>query len=400
MNKTLCRTAILGVTIPALSILASPSRAHIEHLEEIDTQVQALSSFTYRSDYVVEPGQPYLIPGALMGGEGVPSEKGFVFDEAQLKGQWKSPHHYYLEAKISAHASDEIEIENLAFVAPSVAVLGGATFEVGKLGTETTSTANWHSSQNIFSEPNLLGDVFFGRHFNDVGFRISRVLGPMRLGIEGYNGDNWPATSAKGTAAAFAQFDFRLALFDMSVDIWGMQSQAQDRTDTRYSAGHSHGGNIISSSSTNFFFAGDIAQYGGIARLKREFGDSEIRADFEWISSNAEGDIYNATQTSLYENLNEGVRIFLAYRLAKHTLSMQYEEIALQNDLLSPVTSLFAESANLINNGFEPSKTIVSWSYDITPETTLRIEGVTDNSLSDKGVNKINLGLKWQRVLF
>ncbi|VUD64957.1 hypothetical protein TDB9533_03443 [Thalassocella blandensis] len=388
-----------GLAVSCLVLGSQHAFAHTEHNQNIRTELHAYSSFTYRSDAVVEPGQSYQIPGALLGGEAVPAEKGFNFDEALLEGTLNTAHHYYISGKLSAHNSDSIELENLWLTVPNIEYLASITLEVGKINSEVSPSANWHASQHPLSESSLLGDIYFGRHFNDMGLRLTRTIGFVHLGAEVFDGDNWPATSGEGSASAFLQLDFSWRDTMAKLRGWHMQSQANNRTDTRYTGSHSHGGNVVSSPSTEYFFTGNVDTSGVMAELSYGFTRGRVYLESEWIVAESEGDIANSTQRSFYENRYEGYRVLLGLNYAQHFLTMQYEEIALQNDLLSAVTSVFAEGANLVNNGFEPSRAVVSWSYQLNPDVRVRLEGVSEKTLSEEEITKVNVGLTWQRSL-
>lgn len=381
---------MLPMTITSLAF------AHMEQQPHIKTGVNAAASFTWRSDSVLEKTEPYLIPGALMGGESVHSAKGFNFDEALLGGTLTTAHRFYIDAKITAHTSDELQIENLAIVLPEIKNLGNGTLALGKLNSETTETASWHATSNRFSEASLLSDIFFGRHATDIGIRASGNIGVFRVGAEIFNGDSWPASKGEGSTSLFIQYDVSFANLDLSADFWGTQSHAKNRTDTRYSAGHSHGGTVISSPSTEYFFSGDIASLGAVLNIAYDIQTLGFYGQAEWISSKSEGDIRNTTQSSEYENQYDGYRLLLGATYGKHEVSAQYEEVVLENALLSPVSGVFAQNANLINNGFEPSKTLLGWRYQLNPELALRVEGVVDKSVSQDAVNKFNVGVIWK----
>lgn len=400
MSKLLVTKKIISVLTGGLVMHVACVNAHTEHNKNVTTSIHAYSSMTYRSDAVVGPGESYLIPGALMGGEALPGEKGLNFDEAILEGTLNTEHHYFVSAKLSAHSSDSIELENLWLTVPDIEYLASITLEAGKINSEVSNVANWHASQSVFSESSLLGDVYFGRHFNDTGLRVTRTMGVLSLGAELFDGDNWPASSGEGSAAAYAYTNFSLMGTFTKLGVWHMQSRANNRTDTRYNGSHSHGGNVVSSPSTEYFFTGDTNTSGVATEISYAFTRGRLYFEAEWIIAESEGEIANTTQSSLYENRYEGYRVMLGMNYANHFVHLQYEEIALQNDLLSPVTSVFAESANLVNNGFEPYRAIASWSYQLNPDVRVRVEGVSEKTVSDEELTKVNLGIVWQKSLF
>ena len=383
-----------------VACVVNTASAHLEHNKNVRTEVKGYTSFTYRSDAVVEPGQSFQIPGALMGGEALPQEKGFNFDEALLEGTLNTEHHYYVSAKLSAHSADAIEVENLSITIPEISYLADSTVDIGKISTKASPIANWHASKSAFSESSLLGDVFFGRHFNDTGVRLERNFGFLLIGAEAFNGNNWPASPGEGTASAFLQTRFTFGEVVLQMSGWGMKSRAENRTDIRYTGSHSHGGNVVSSPSTEYFFSGDIDMAGAGVKATYRLSKGEIFAEGEWIQSESDGQIANSTQSSLYQNQYDGYRLALGLRYAKHMLELQYEEVALMNDLLSPVTSVFAENANLVNNDFEPSKGIMGWTYNLNNDVRLRLEAVSEKTVSMEEVNKINFGFVWQRSLY
>ncbi|MBX2859160.1 MAG: hypothetical protein KTR17_10890 [Cellvibrionaceae bacterium] len=390
-KKYLMYWSILGL------LVCDDLEAHSLDTQQFKNQLTGLAAFTWRSQELVANNEAYLIPGALLGGEALPDHKGATADELQLAGVLATDSNYYVIANLSAHRRETPDIENLYLVAPNISYLANINLEVGQLTTEVSEIANWHAPQSDFSEASLLADIFFGRHFSDVGLRLSRTFSALHLGVEVFNGESWPASTGQGSASLFAQWQFNFNLGQFNFNTWGMQSQAKNRSDTRYSGGHSHGGTIVTSPSTNYFFDGETNSFGALSELNVNLGEFNVVAQFEWIRAQSEGELFSVSQRSLYENDYEGYRVHFSVARNKHRLSVRHEQVALLNNFLSPVASLFPQEANLVNNTFEPTKTIVAWSYQLNSDVRLRLEGLSEKTVSEHSEDKFNLGIVWRR---
>lgn len=367
--------------------------------DEINTQVTAFAALTWRSDEIVTSNEPYLIPGTLLGGEALAQHQGANLDEVRLGAIYKASDHYYIKASLASHHEEEITFESFSLVAPNISGLKNTKIELGKFESQVTPTATWHASSGTFSESSLLSDVFFGRHFIDTGARALLNIHTFTLGIEAFDGDRWPANNGEGTVTAFAKNRFNLNNSNIDVSVWAMDSNALNRFDNRYSTGHSHGGAQISTSVEDYRFSGDVLQYGLWIDASTTIRSITFSSQIEWIVSESEGTLANSTQQSLYKNNYEGYRLNVGAAFNKHSISIRHEEIALQNDFLSPIPPNFAENANLINNTFEPSKSVFSWSYSLNSDISIRVERAALKLHSPENENRTSIGITWKKPL-
>lgn len=386
-------------TLATLSLLQSSYGICHSESDEITTQITGYAALTWRSQEIVDSNEPYLIPGTFLGGETLAQEKGASLDEVRLALTYALSENYYINSSIVSHHDNEISLEGFSIVAPNISQLMGSSIELGRFDTNTTPTAYWHATSSNFTESSLLSDVFFGRHFIDTGARISKRFSNVTFGLEAFNGNSWPASNGEGSSSAYIQTNFNLYTIEINTNLWAMNSKSHDRSDDRYSSGHSHGGNQITTSVSEYGFSGETKQYGIWFGASKQLNTLTLSSEIEWIGSNSEGTLSNSTQQSLYENKNEGYRAKISANYHKHLLSIQHEEVAFQNDFLSPITSAFAEQANLINNEFEPSKTVIAWSYAATDDLSFRINYAAQKISSPESISRISLGLIWKKPL-
>ncbi len=398
MSNALVKKLLKTFFIFSILVPVADTFAHTNN-NTIDTALTASAALTWRSDEVVKSNEPYLIPGTFLGGEALAQPQGATLDEVRLDAIYKASSRYYAKASISSHHDNEVSLETFSLVAHNLPLLGSSSIELGKFESKVTPTAYWHSDTSTFSESSLLSDIFFGRHYVDTGARALKTLGNFTFGVEAFNGDSWPANSGEGTATVFIQSQFHLKNTSLNINTWAMDSSALDRLDDRYSNGHSHGGIQISSSVEEYQFTGDILQYGALLGTETNIRSFSFLSEIEWMATESEGRLENATQQSLYENHHEGYRIYLSAGFKHHSISLQHEEIALQNEFLSPITPNFAQDANLINNDFEPSKSTIAWSYAITNEFTIRLEYASLKLFSSESDTRTNFGIVWRKPL-
>lgn len=380
------------------ALMCSPlGYAHVEKSNNFKTYVDASASLTYRSDSSVEDGQPWLIPGAMMGGEALAYEKGFTLDDAQVTGGFNYQDLYQVSAKISAHAHNDewnVELEHIWFGFDTSQWLKGSLIEVGKMTTATTPTAYWHASQSDFTEASLLTDVFFGRHFNDIGARASAELSAVEFGVELWNGSSWPATPSEGTGAVFVRANPTFGAFTLRAGTWLMLSKAEQRNDDRY-VDHSHGGVAVVSPTSDVFYTGDVATFGLNVGGSYDFSVVTLKADFEWIQQQGEGEINDANSAAALENTYDGFRTFVGLYRGNHAFIAQYEMLAFENDFKTQASPSLIASSNLTNQSHEPTKLAVAWHWQFMTGLTFRAQYTFDQTQEAQDNNRFALGMVW-----
>jgi hypothetical protein len=355
--------------------LTSQIQAHTETNDQLSNYLYSSAAFSYRSDSSVSEGQPYLIPGAHMGGEALAYDKGGSLDDAQLAAGYCVNDNYQVSAVINAHehnGNHAIELENFWLSAHYLQMPVELRFVIGKISSNITASANWHASQSRFSEASLMSDVFLGRHFNDIGVRSELRTHYGQLGVELWSGDSWPAANDDGAVSVYMKIQPSWLGSGSEIGLWGMNIDANNRSDNRYSEGHNHGSDITSSTS-EYNFNGDGDLTGAYLTLVLPLKPLTFLAEAEWIQAKSRGTLANDSQVTDYENNYTGSRFLLGLQYKDHTVLAQHEELAFDNNFFGDVPSAFINNANLMNNGFEPSKTTYAWHWKLQENLTLKL---------------------------
>lgn len=394
-----CRYFFIGLSL-LTPILLTPltSHAHTDTRKSEQNFIAAAASITYRSDVPVDNRSPWLIPGALLGGEALPPQQGFALDYARLNGQWLGQG-YRVHGALAAHSfSGEIkpELEHLWLQGEPALGPAKAELAAGRMATRTTPIANWHATDSPFSEMPLLAAAFWGGHFADTGARAGVSWGALQAGLEAWNGDNWPASSGEGSADVYLQWQPVFGPWQASIGAWAMQSKAANRADSRYSASHSHGGQTIVNSAGDYRFSGDVESLGGYGSVALQTRFGQVAAHLEWQQQTSDGNLTDLSQNSDWRGEYNGVYGGLSLTTSRHTIALRHERLVLENTFYGNVSTLFIENAGLVNNGFEPGKSILSWLYQWQPGLDIRLEAVDDRSVEDAAKARFNVGLRWQ----
>lgn len=379
---------------------SSPLFAHGAASERPSTSIKSTASATLRTAASIESGQPGLIPGAQLGGEALPVEKGLSVDDMQVIGTWAASQDYTIQSSLMAHfygGHSELELESFILTLYPQLAKTEFTVSLGKLTAQATPMAYWHASQSQFSEAPLLSDVFWGRHFADTGIQLSKKLRHFSFGVELWNGNSWPASGGEGAADIYLHFTGSWRSVSVKGGMWGLIAKAKNRNDSRYGAGHSHGSQSVSNPVADYFFDGDVSASGVFAELSLMLGNASINSQFEAITQSQDGQLSNANQSSQFESNNLGYRFELGGSVGSHRLRVAFEQLTLENQFYN-ATEIFVVNAGLLNNGFEPQKLSVLWAYQWRPELTFRSEFVADKSFSEVEESRFNLGFQWRQA--
>ncbi|MEP1446706.1 MAG: hypothetical protein ABJK37_11405 [Paraglaciecola sp.] len=378
----------------SLSVIAHENQTNNIQPDSLDVK----TTMTFRSDESFPIDQVWQIPGLLMGGEALPVEKGASLDDVQLLGHLNLGNNYFVNSKIGAHSHDgsaELELENLWFGANTQLLGQTIIFEAGKMATQVTPTANFHASSGAFSESPLLADIFLGGHFVDIGARASSHLYGVNVGLEVWNGDNWPATSGEGAAALYIHYPYQDGGFKAQLGSWLMSSHAETRKDQRYDGGHSHGNEQLSASDLEF--SGDTLTMGIFASFQWQLNPIVFNSEFEWIRADIDAQLVDTTQSADLLATHDGYKIQFGMSLDKHSVQVKYERLVIDNRFTN-TSQLFIQSSGLYNVGFEPQKLAVSWTWDFYQNFKFRSEWYQDDT-QEQGSSRWSLGLVWQYKL-
>ncbi|WP_339725045.1 hypothetical protein [uncultured Paraglaciecola sp.] len=381
------------------SCFAASAVAHEN--QPVNTQPDSLdikTTFTYRNNQAFPSDEVWQLPGILLGGESLPVEQGASLDDVQLLGHLNIHKRYFVSAKVGAHSHDgstEVALENLWFGSRAAIMGQPLLFEIGKMSSDITPTANFHASGGSFSESPLLADVFFARHFVDIGARASASIQGINFGIEVWNGDNWPASSGEGTAALFVHYAIQHGELSAKVGSWLMRSEADKRSDQRYEDGHSHGDAQLSAS--DLTFSGETVTMGSFANLQWQVNPIILNAEFEWIRADIDAQLLDVTQSAAFLATQDGYKLQLGVSLDNHSLQVKYERLVVDNSF-TQTSQTFIQSSGLYNEGIEPEKLAVAWTWDFYDSFRLRTEWYQDDT-QEAGTSRWAIGLVWQHKL-
>ncbi|TYK66120.1 hypothetical protein [Colwellia echini] len=389
------------------STVLQPVIAHqpVSLLDE--TSLKALAALTYRNNQIVPNGEIWQPNGFLIGGEAIPAEKGASLDDIQLQGYLNINHDYYVAAKLSGHSHDgesNVELENFWMGTEFYLAEQRFQFEGGKMTTDVTETLNYHAATGIFSQSPLSAEVLFGGHFNDIGLRLALIDSMdeqlisdvsntgYKLGIEVFNGDNFPASEGEGTVSLFSHVNYQYQNFSTTAKLWLMYSGAENRVDDRYSEGHNHGVTVIDET----YFTGDTFNTGVYLDATYDYQAWRFGTEFEWIQAQVDGQVFTTTQSANMESRYDAYRLLASVQRDLHSIYVEYEILTAQNKF-SQTTELFIDSIGLNNNGFEPNRFSVAWLYAFHPDFNLRTEWMRDESNNPSDVNDVfSIGIQWQ----
>lgn len=378
----------------AANVLAHENQSTDAQPDSLDVK----TTFTYRSDQAIPSDQVWQLPGILLGGESFPVEQGATLDDVQLLGHLNIQERYFISAKVGAHSHDgstEVALENLWFGSRAALMGQPLLFELGKMSSDITPTTNFHASGGAFSESPLLADVFFGGHFVDIGARASTKIKGLNLGVELWNGDNWPASSGEGAATLFMHYAFQHSGLRANLGTWLMHSEAVKRSDQRYADGHSHGDAQLSAS--DLTFSGETLTMGSFANLQWQLNPITVNAEFEWIRADIDAQLLDVTQSATLLATQDGYKLQLGVSLDKHSVQVKYERLVVDNSF-TQTSQAFIQSSGLYNEGIEPEKLAVAWTWDFYDSFKLRTEWYQDDT-QETGSSRWSIGLVWQHKL-
>lgn len=383
------------------TLASSAIHAHSKGYTHIEHSLYAGASLTLRSDDMMESGQPYLIPGTLMGGEANPYEKGLSLDEASIAGGFAWTKQVMLLGELSAHEHSndtELELETLAIsYRPSSSLAWYVS--AGKMPSRISPSANWHASRASFSDAWLQSDIHFGRHGNDNGLRLSYEPGSWQLGLEAWNGSQWPASSRQGTLNVYGFKDGSFHGTRFRVGAWLGRSKSEDRSDERFEEGHSHSGTMVNTTISEYGFSGDIDGFGAYLSTESSAGQAfgkqqSVLFEFEYVHQNHKGKLTRSTQIANIEYAPETYRIGLGWRAGDHVLKVQQEHTIVTNEISTNVDAVFLSESNLENNKHEPKRWTAAWHWQYDTSITTKLEWVSEKLVDQNDTQaRVNLSL-------
>lgn len=385
--------------IVLLALMSLSATAHQNTLPSDNSRIDLAAAFTWRNQSTVETNQVWQPAGFVMGGEAFPYEKGATLDDFQLLAYKNFSSEYYVKTKVGGHShsgENSLELENIWFGKAFDLNHHSLVFEVGKMATEITPTANYHASDDDFTQANLLSDFFFGRHFDDTGLAARWFWGKSSAGVELFSGENFPASKGECTRSLYMSHAQIIKNWQFSGRLWSSWSNAELSSDQRYSE-HSH----VSTQATQvLYFSGDTHTLGGLWAVSYQGDHWQTGGEVEYIKMQRNGLLAQTTQSAYLDGEQSGLRFKWFVQYHAHKLVADFQKVAVSN-LFSQTSSSFLTAANLINQGFEPDRSRLGWHYQVNSEILVRTELARErlNADSDKQT-VVALGLVWHYNLY
>lgn len=358
--------------------------------------VSAELAATWRSHALVSRDEVWHVNGALMGGEALPPERGVTLDDARLGVHWRADRQWVvLEAGSHGHG---LELEHAWLGYDVLAADGVLTAEIGRMAGRFSPENERHAAGRLFSEAPLVLDVLLGRHFVDNGARLQWSPGQgLTLGFELWQGGGFPAsTGASPNYDVFVDWQGRYNRLAWRVGGWYFLSRANQREDERYGSGHSHGGGAQGSGHR---FSGKTRMYGVHGELAWQVNDRlTVVTTTEWLWVEPDGILTDEDETRSASLHGEylGGWVTLAGQVGPHTLGVRYEELSLRNTLVGTSAPQLAADSGLINHGHNPQRLGIAYRYQVTPQLSLRVEGLRDDWSAERTRDRAAMGVTWR----
>jgi len=153
-----------------------------------------------------DPGAA-TVPGFALGEEAGIGDRGFSLGESEVNFSANVDHLLYGELTVALSRENEVEIEE-AFI-QTTALPWGFTAKAGRFFSGIGYLNDQHAHVWDFVDPPLPYRAMLGNQYGDDGLQV-KWLAPterfIELGIEGFRGDRFPATSTNRGNGAFASY--------------------------------------------------------------------------------------------------------------------------------------------------------------------------------------------------
>ncbi|TXH69149.1 MAG: hypothetical protein E6Q83_10365 [Thiothrix sp.] len=359
-------------------------------------QIGALFSASTYSSQAKDVHGLWRIPGLLMGGEALPNAKGAQLDDAHLWARYQWQPNTTVHAAIGRHAGHtELSVENLYldYQPPSLKKLNLAA---GLVDAKFSPNASSHPSTRELAETSLLAQAFWGDSIHDLGLQLDWQVHPqLKLGMELYDGDFFPASKGEGVQVLFAQTAQSWRQWQFKAGVWGLQAKALERADERYQVGHSHGSAYTP---PDIRFSGDSALAGVWLESSLALSEKlQAHVDYEAVQAKTIGSLSETNYRAHYqaEHLGYAFNPSLAYGAWK--LSYRFEKLSLDNRLTGAGAEVLAQDANLLNSR-QPQRQTLQLAWQAHKNLRLRAAYTQDETLP-KVDERFSVGLVWQQVL-
>jgi hypothetical protein len=342
----------------------------------IATGLSVALSYSYRNKSYIEQDSEWQIPGALMGGEALPVEDDATLDDATADYRYAFSPNNGIQISAEAHGG-QFNFSHYWYMHQWNLADTRVRIEAGKMFATFAPHANWHASQDAYSEASLTGDILWGRSLVDTGLRGSMQKGPWLAGAEVWRGDSWLAKNGHAVDV-FIGYGNRIGKLTLDVSGWLLQAEAERRRDSRYFGGHSHGNVVVTSNDA--YFTGDIQAAGIDAQLSYPTGtNAELRLDLSASKLEQNGDVVESQRRAKLDSDYTAWQIGVSWRLARHEVAARYEQLSLDNSLNGAAAILVGSNTSLDNpDGLDPASGTVAYRFHYNSNLTLRLELVDE----------------------
>lgn len=351
---------------------------------------------------------PWLLPGALLGGEAIPSGRGVLLDNAQVSASWRLPDGFNAALSIAAHSNQDLGSASADLHDATLgwqSANGRSQIELGKRQGLFNPDNHSHAEQRLFSQLPLTQTVFLGGQYVDGGLHLSQQWRNWQLGYELWNGDHFPAGGTDDQFAHDVYLHFRSAAahaehrWSWSGGIWAMTTEVNQREDTRYSSdGHSHG--TLSSNVTlaEYYFSGGTDLAGLFAAVAwQPDAATRVTLNASAMIAEPEGVLADSTRQVELDSRYEGGYLQLALQRQQHTLGVQVERLSLSNTLTGAAASALESAAGLSGNDDNPQRYSLVYRYQLSNQLALRAEWLQDKGQPDAN-QRFGVGILWHTI--
>ncbi len=389
------------ISISTFLVLTSPIFAHTEALPQLPEEGFRLdlnAGLSYRSESLVKSSEAWVIPGVMMGGEALPSQKGLSLDEAFLTPAFQHRRVYGF-LKLGRHlGSDSFELDHVLL---GYTPFDSAFIEFGKMAAAFTPYNGVHATETNFSSRRLIYDAMWGGQFNDEGLRLRTLQGDWELGFELWKGRSFPAKNLdtdRSAADVYARYRYTEDQFKLELGVYGFQSDAKSREDNRYAVGHSHGGSTITLDPT--YFDGRVKASGFHYKASHTYENGlSIYLQGEASQMSQDGYIWDLTHRAEIQNQLRGFWTELLLTLGKDTLSYRGERLQIQNDIYGASATILGQKLALTSLTQDPYRHSLCYERRLDDGFKARIEWSKDFTTRDKK-DLLTLGLVVSETLF
>ena len=392
MKKTLPTLVLLS------ALLTAEVRAHsyseITLPEEGFTADLGVSA-AYRSESLVRSDEVWVIPGALMGGEALPSKQGIGLDEVFLFPSFRRDQTYAF-LKLGRHlGSEDLELDHVvvghAFT-PSLAL------ELGQMAAIFTSFNGQHALDTSFSSRRLVYDAIWGGQYNDQGVRLKTNFFGFDAGLELWKGGSFPAQQSDTDRSAYdvyLRYSLSSEAYILRLGAYSYFTEAHRREDGRYAAGHSHGTAITIDPT---YFDGDVAVHGLTLLSRYSLGNLALGFQGEVSQMSQDGRLWDLTHEADFDSKTLGLwgELFLSY--ASETLSLRSERLKIKNDIYGSAAVILGQKLRLIEAQEDPYRHTLSHEHKFSETMRTRIEWSKDFATGDRK-NIVTVGAVWSDTL-